>query len=339
MRFCLIMSLSFFLFLFWTQSILGARMSDFEMMEVKLGDDLGVKPGQKEVDDGTLKTVLEGVKKNNPNSIYFYGLFKLYGISLPQDEEVAAEMFRKGADLEHQESMTAYAVMLLNGQGVKEDRSRAMHYFRKAVNKGDMNAHWLLGKTILEDERIQPPPEVETSDTPIPIPPMTLALHKEAFELFQKAADAGLKEGRHYLGLMYEYGYGCQQNFEAAIEQYQRASNQDYFESTYNLALMYAYGRAPKQDFRKALSLLERGARAEHAQSIYYMGVFKMYGYGCEPDYERALNWFERAAGMDDFRISEQAARAAKELRTLMSGAEAANDQLIADYERRAQEL
>ena len=142
MRFCLIMSLSFFLFLFWTQSILGARMSDFEMMEVKLGDDLGVKPGQKEVDDGTLKTVLEGVKKNNPNSIYFYGLFKLYGISLPQDEEVAAEMFRKGADLEHQESMTAYAVMLLNGQGVKEDRSRAMHYFRKAVNKGDMNAHW-----------------------------------------------------------------------------------------------------------------------------------------------------------------------------------------------------
>lgn len=322
-----------------TRGVLGSRMTDFEMMEMRLGDDLGVRSGQKEVDDGTLKTVLEGVKKHNPNSMYFYGLFKLYGISVPQDEKAAAEMFRKGADLDHPESMTAYAVMLVNGQGIKEDQSKAMHYFRKAVNKGDMNAHWLLGKTILEDERIQPPPEVETSETPIPIPPIALALHKEAFDLFQKAADAGLKEGRHYLALMYEYGFGCQQNFESAIEQYQRASNQDYFESTYNLALMYAYGRAPKQDFRKALSLLERGARAEHAPSIYYMGVFKMYGYGCEPDYERAQNWFERAAGMEDFRISEQAARAANELRVLMLSADDKNNQVLAAFERRVEEL
>lgn len=316
----------------------GSRMVDFEMMEVKLGSDLGVEPGQKEVDSDTLKTVLEGVKKKNPNSIYFYGLFKLYGISIPQDEKGAAEMFKKGADLDHSESMTAYGMMLMNGQGVNEDRQKSMHYFRKAVNKGDMNAHWLLGKTILEDERIQPPPEVETTDKPIPIPPIGLSLHKEAFELFKKAADAGLKEGRHYLALMYEYGYGCKQDFDAAIEHYQRASNQDYWESTYHLALMYTYGR-PVQDFRKAHALLERAARAEHAPSIYYMGVFKMYGYGCMPDYERALNWFERAAGLDDFRISEQASKAASELRALMHGAEDLNNQRLADYERRTEEF
>ena len=48
-----------------TRGVLGSRMTDFEMMEMRLGDDLGVRSGQKEVDDGTLKTVLEGVKKHN----------------------------------------------------------------------------------------------------------------------------------------------------------------------------------------------------------------------------------------------------------------------------------
>ena len=69
------------------------------------------------------------------------------------------------------------------------------------------------------------------------------------------------------------------------------------------------------------------------------MGVFKMYGYGCMPDYERALNWFERAAGLDDFRISEQASKAASELRALMHGAEDLNNQRLADYERRTEEF
>ena len=119
---------------------LGVRLADFEMMEVKLGNDLGVEPGQKEVNDDTLKAVLEGVKVGNINSMYFYGLFKLYGISLPKDEKSAAEMFKKAADLEHAESITAYGMMLMHGLGVALDPKKAVYYFRKGVKMGDMNA-------------------------------------------------------------------------------------------------------------------------------------------------------------------------------------------------------
>ena len=313
-------------------------MADFEMMEVNLGDALGIEPGQSEVDDKTLKTVLEGVKKHNPNSIYFYGLFKLYGISLPKDEKAASDMFKKAADLEHGESMTAYGMMLMHGMGVKLDKQKATHYFRKAVKTGDKNALWLLGKMLVEDPRSQPPPGAAESEEPVQIPPVALALHKEAFELFQKASDLGVREGQHYLAVMYEYGWGCQQNFEMAIEYYRRSSGQNHWDSTHNLALMYAYGR-PVQDFRKALPLLERAARAEHAPSIYYMGVFKMYGYGCMPDYERALNWFERAAAMDDYRISEKAGAAAAELKQLIKGAEDINNKVLEDFAAKADEF
>jgi TPR repeat protein len=317
--------------------ISAARLADFEMMEVKLGKDLGFEPGQREVNDDTLKAVLDGVKVGNVNSMYFYGLFKLYGISLPKDEKSAAEMFKKAADLEHVESTTAYGMMLMHGLGVAVDGKKAAYYFRKGVKMGDMNAHWLLGKVLVEDPRAQPPPGIEEIVEEVPIPKAAMALHNEAFELFTKAAAAGLREGQHYLALMYEYGWGCKQDFDRAIEHYRRASGQNYWESTYHLALMYAYGR-PKQDFRKALPLLERAARAEHAPSIYYIGVFKMYGYGCMPDYERALNWFERAAGLDDYRISEKAAKAAVELRNLIQGAEEKNNAVLEEFAQRAEE-
>jgi len=317
-------------------SATAVRLADFEMMEVKLGNDLGVEPGQKEVNDETLKAVLDGVKVGNANSMYFYGLFKLYGISLPKDEKSAAEMFKKAADLEHAESTTAYGMMLMHGLGVALDAKKAVYYFRKGVKTGDMNAHWLLGKMLVEDPRAQPPAGIEQIEEEVPIPKAAMTLHNEAFELFTKAANAGLREGQHYLALMYEYGWGCKQDFEQAMEYYRRASGQNYWESTYNLALMYAYGR-PKQDFRKAMPLLERAARAEHAPSIYYIGVFKMYGYGCMPDYERALNWFERAASMDDYRVSEKAAKAAAELRNLVQSAEDTNNAVLDEYAKRAE--
>ena len=63
-----------------------------------------------------------------------------------------------------------------------------------------------------------------------------------------------------------------------------------------------------------------------------------MGGYGCMPDYERALNWFERSAGMGDYRISEKAADAAKELRGLIQKAEDENNAVLDRYAQMGEE-
>jgi TPR repeat protein len=287
--------------------------SDFDEMELQLGANLFEK--DREVSNETVKKVLDGVEKGNKESIYFFALMKLYGISLSKEPTIAAKNFEKAAKLGHPEATTAYGMMLLHGNGVEKDEALAVTYFRRGVQFKDVNAHWLLGKVLMESKAASAP------------------VHEEAVKLFQYAASMNVPQAQHLLAVMHEYGLGTPQDFALAADFYRRASGQDYYESSYHLALMYAYGRIPpQQDFRKALALLERGARSEHAPSVYYMGVFKLHGYGCMPDYERALNWFERAAGMGDFRVSQKAADAASELRGLIQTAEDANNAMLQRY-------
>ena len=102
---------------------------------------------------------------------------------------------------------------------------------------------------------------------------------------------------------------------------------------------MYAYGRGFDQNFHKAASLLERSARSNHAPSLYYMGLFKVHGYGCMPDYETAFIWFERAAVLDDPRVSEKAALAAKEIKELLYKAEVWDNQMTDKYIKMSKEF
>lgn len=179
------------------------------------------------------------------------------------------------------------------------------------------------------------------------------------------AAENHIAQAQHYLALIYEYGIPpITQDFQKAALYYQQAADQKYLESMYNLGLMYAYGRGQPQDFRRAKSLFEAAARYNHAPSVYYMGLFKYHGYGesfkpteeemkygldidhdnnpetidsnvnfQKRDYQMALNWFEKAAALDDERVSEKAATIAKEIRELLSQAEAVNEGIIKQYQ------
>ncbi len=116
-------------------------------------DELNIDLGEKEglsassvISGETIKRILAGVESGNSDNIYYYGLIKLYGISVTKDLAVASSNFLRASGLGHMEATTAYGVSLLTGMGVQQDFSAAVQYFRKAVAMGDLNAHWLLGK-------------------------------------------------------------------------------------------------------------------------------------------------------------------------------------------------
>lgn len=52
-----------------------------------------------------------------PDSLYFLGLLKLYGISVTSDAVMAVDLLRKSAEMRHPEAMAALGVMLVNGRG------------------------------------------------------------------------------------------------------------------------------------------------------------------------------------------------------------------------------
>lgn len=93
-----------------------------------------------------LQNVLNGVESENMQSLYYFGILKLYGISVPKDERVAANSFRRAGELGHPEAATALGTMLMNGMGVQRDYSAAVAAFRLGIALEDKNALWLLGK-------------------------------------------------------------------------------------------------------------------------------------------------------------------------------------------------
>jgi len=86
-------------------------------------------------------------------------------------------------------------------------------------------------------------------------------VYQEAASFFRAAASEHIPQACHYLALMYEYGLGIDQDFNAAIKFYTQAAELHYPEAMYNLAMMYAYGRGVPQDFRQAMPWLESAAR------------------------------------------------------------------------------
>lgn len=98
------------------------------------------------VTPANLRNILYGAEVGNKESLYFFGLLKLYGISVPRDEQVASDSFRKAGDLGHPEAATALGTMLSNGIGGRKDYSAAVTAFRTGIQLGDKNALWLLGK-------------------------------------------------------------------------------------------------------------------------------------------------------------------------------------------------
>ena len=61
-------------------------------LEIDLGASQGLDADSRVTQD-TLQKILKGVQSGNKENIYFYGLLKLYGISVTKNMTVAAEHF------------------------------------------------------------------------------------------------------------------------------------------------------------------------------------------------------------------------------------------------------
>ena len=68
-----------------------------------------VRPGlhqDSSISHDTLDQILKGVESGNRDNIYFYGLLKLYGISLSADAAIAAQHFLRASNLGHKDATT-----------------------------------------------------------------------------------------------------------------------------------------------------------------------------------------------------------------------------------------
>lgn len=134
-------------------------------LPLPIGKEMGITSdaaATNSVSQSTLQKIIQGVEHNNKESIYYFALLKLYGITVTQSLVEAAQYFHQAAELGHIEARTAYGVLhmidsdqevargggKMNG-GLTKNLHVAMNSFKLAALDGDPDATWLIAKYVL----------------------------------------------------------------------------------------------------------------------------------------------------------------------------------------------
>ena len=116
-----------------------------------------------------------------------------------------------------------------------------------------------------------------------------------AFKLWQPLAEEGIAKAKHYLGFMYQNGYGVEQDVKEAVKWYRKAARQGHGKAQYNLGVMYEKGQGVLQDYEESVKWYRKAARKGNRNAEYNLGVMYANGKGVTRNYVRAYMWIKLA--------------------------------------------
>lgn len=154
---------------------------------------------------------------------------------------------------------------------VKEkDPSLAFSYFKKAADKGKVEAQFMVGLCYYSGIGVKED-------------------NKLAFQYFKKAADCGHIEAQHFVGLCYFRGEGVPQSNQLGFEYTSKAADKGDITSLYNLGQVYLGGKyGIKEDTVKAFGYFKRAADKGLADALYMVGTMYEKGKGVDKNSELA---------------------------------------------------
>ena len=119
---------------------------------------------------------------------------------------------------------------------------------------------------------------------------------KNAFMCFLRGHEDGDLDCTYYLGMCYEYGFGCDVDLELAVLTYGIAASQDYADAINNLGGCYLYGHGTEKDPYAAFECFNRAYELGSAKACCRLGICYHYGYGTEKDGDLAIYYYKKAA-------------------------------------------
>ena len=218
--------------------------------------------------DGVIQDDKEAVRlftlaanQGSPNGIWRLALMYILGEGVTQDENKGLELTTKAAELNLPEAQHDMGLYHNHGQhGVKQDKSIAAQWYRRAAEQGFAGSQVNLG--ILYDGGDGVPLNDE-----------------EAFKWFTLAANQNQPLGQYYLGTMYEFGEGVAQNFDEAGKWYSTAcDNSNEAGACYHLANLFQNGSLSNDDPFLVPSLYEMAAEEGHIESQFRLGTILYFG-------------------------------------------------------------
>lgn len=178
----------------------------------------------------------------------------------------AGELYKKGCKLDF-------------GDGVKQNKGKAVELYARAAKAGCVPAQYNLGICYLEGK---------TPDYP------------KALDCFMRAAEKGHVKASLWAGQLFERGQGTPVNLKTAAAYYAQAARAGDGEAQRRIAGLYERGMGVAYDLNKAFSWYRRSAGNNCAQGLVGLGNCYAEGKGTVKDGQLAFDSYKRAADLGD---------------------------------------
>ena len=149
-------------------------------------------------------------------------------IAQSEDEKSYFESMKIEAEQGDVEAQFELGNLYYNGEGVEQDYTEAVKWFRLAAEQGNASAQCRLGVCYLGEYGV-------------------IQDRKEAVKWFRLAAEQGDASAQWNLGYCYSWGAGVQ-DYKEAMKWYKLSAEQGHVIAQYSLGLSYWNG----QDFKEA---------------------------------------------------------------------------------------
>jgi TPR repeat protein len=199
-------------------------------------------------------------------------LFLLAGIQAPLlANQMWEEMFNdnlENAKAGEVEAQYEVGIMYLKGQGVDQDRGKALYWLKKSSDGGNQQATSKLS-------RIQE--------------------QQEKFDELLGEAESGDIKAQYEVAMMYLKGRGVDQDGKKARQWLGKAADKGDAKAITRLGIINYKGEGGSSDYQQALKQFKRvGGESTLAQ--YYLGEMYASGSGVKRDYHTAIDWYKKAA-------------------------------------------
>jgi uncharacterized protein len=218
------------------------------------------------------------------------------GDGVPQDEEVAAQWYRKAADQGNAEAQDSLGQLYLTGQGVEQNKQQAVAWFQKSARQGNASAMFHLGAAYYNGDGVD-------IDDSLSYAWFTLAKEAgspRAAEAVQRA-ESELKPARIIRGYkkiaeVYEKGGSLPENQAEAARWWLRAAKEGDDDAQVAMATKLLNGQGVAQDFEQGRYWCHEAAKQNDASGGYCMAYMYQHGLGVSSDLKQARKWYEGAA-------------------------------------------
>ena len=196
--------------------------------------------------DASREWIFKAVETEEPNAYFNMALLYYFSdLGVEPDAAKAVEWFKKAADSGNILSHTYLGMLTHDGIGVVRDYQRAVEYYRFAADLGEPQAQFQLGRMMYDGKGIK-------------------KAERQGARLITASAEQGWVEAQFLVGLMCWEGWGRRIDYEEAARWFEAAAEKGHRDAQYLLGVSYYEGYGVDENARKAYKWLSLASYQGH---------------------------------------------------------------------------